>query len=113
MWVLTRNRPTGPRHGTTVLVMGFMSLLLAGGMLVAHFAIAAGDATPVIIVLVRVGALLFQLGWAAFTVAVYREERRSGVRTYAAKAGLAILTAVTVGAVAAMTPGLVDSIASV
>jgi uncharacterized membrane protein YdjX (TVP38/TMEM64 family) len=28
IWVLTRNRPTSPRRGTTVLVMGAASLLL-------------------------------------------------------------------------------------
>ena len=53
MWVLTRRRPTGPRRGTTVLVMGAMT-----------------------------------------------------------HAGLAVLTIATLGATAAMLPGVIDSFAA-
>src|SRR5689334_2021535 len=97
MWVLTRRRPTGPRRGTTTLILGAMSLPLAAIMLAAHFWVGSGNASAIAVLLVRVAVTLAPLGWAALTVAGYREERRAGVRTYGAKAGLALLALSTVG----------------
>jgi hypothetical protein len=113
MWVLTRNRPTGPRRGTNVLILGAVSLLIGGGALVVHSWIGSTDAEPIIVVLVRIAAALVPLAWAALTVAGYREERRDGVRTYGATAGLILLAVFTFGAEAAMLPGLLDSMGRV
>jgi cytochrome bd-type quinol oxidase subunit 2 len=113
MWVLTRRRPTGPRRGTTVLVLGAMSILLGCAALTLHFWVAGTEATETTVLLTRLAALLGPLVWAAFTVAAYRDERRHGDRTYGAKAGLAILTLATLGATAAMLPGVIDSFVAI
>src|SRR5689334_22140132 len=101
MWVLTRNRPTGPRRGTAILILGAISVLLAGMMIAVHFWVASTNAGAVVVLLARIGALVVPLAWAAFVVAGYREERRAGVRTYAASAGLGLLVLGTVGGIVA------------
>jgi hypothetical protein len=113
IWVLTRNRPTGPRRGTTVLVMGAASLLLGAAALAFHFAITTVDVGDVGVLIVRIATILAPLGWAALTVAVHREERREHVRTHGATAGLALLGVFTTGTVLAMLPGLLDATAAV
>ena len=91
-----------------LLILGAMSVLLAGIAIVVHFWVQ--DASPMAVLLVRIAALLAPFGWAALVIAGYREERRAGVRTYGAKAGLALLAFATLGATAAMLPGLVDAV---
>jgi hypothetical protein len=113
MWVLTRRRPTGPRRGTTVLVLGAVSVLIGVGALAVHFWVHVSGAVPPIVLLARLAALAAPLVWAGLTVAGYRAERREGVRTYGARAGLAILAVTTLGVVAAMLPGVLDSLAAV
>lgn len=110
IWVLTRNRPTGPRRGTTVLIMGAAALPFGGGALAAHFWIGGLDAAAWVVLLVRLVLAAGALAWAGLTVAAYREERRAGVRAYGARAGLAILGLVTAGVLAGMVPGVIDAI---
>ena len=111
LWILTRG-PTGPRRGTTVLIRGAASVLIAFAAVVVHFWIRNTDASDSVVLLVRLAALLAPLVWAALVVAYYREERRVGTRTHGAKAGLVILTVATLGVVAAMLPGLIESLAT-
>ena len=113
MWVLTRNRPTGPRRGTNVLILGSMSLLFGAGALVVHSWVGTSDWPPVAILITRIATFLVPLAWAGFTVAAHREEKRTGTRTYGAKIGLALLAVFTVGACGAMLSGLLDSISAV
>jgi hypothetical protein len=110
MWVLTRNRPTGPRRGTTVLVLGAASVALGAGALAVHFWVAGTDATPVAVLMTRLAVFLVILAWAGLTVATYRAGRRYSARTYGAAAGLTILALATGGSVACMIPGVVASI---
>jgi len=95
-----------------VLVLGALSIPLGVAALLLHFWVVGTDAPAVVVLLARLAALLGPLVWAGLTVAGYRGERRQGEQMYGAKAGLVILTVVTLGMIAAMLPGVLDSFAA-